>query len=345
MKRLINSVVFALLFFVSFQVYSEVPPGAPSGVELDKTLELFKGWSRRKAFPDSVSFAYYMAYSFRTLGTEIDPDTRARLVKFVSASQQKDGGFASNPTYGTRSNVIYTYYALEALTLLGALDAIDRNRTSVFVSGLVQNDGSIKPAIAEDAMATLASTYYGVASLHLLGKLDVLDKSKTAAFVLDHRTSADGFGMMPKGAASPQAAYMAVRTLALVNGLNKEIRTRTIQYLEGAIDLMGIRGAHYRSYSTMQAVTYIVAALSELDALDEGDTDRIESFVTSQYVPENGGFGPSPGLGTTPPSTYQAVFCLSKLGKLKPRGTGTGEKKKKRVSAATETDRVPLTTP
>ena len=204
MKRLINSVAFALLFSVSFHVSSEVPADAPSGVELDKTLELFKGWSRRKAFPDSVSFAYYMAYSFHTLGANIEPATRTRLVQFVSTSQQKDGGFASNPTYGTRSNVIYTYYALETLRLLGTLDAIDRDRTTAFISSLVQGDGSIKPAIAEDARATLASTYYGAASLHMLDKLDVLDNSKTTAFVLNHRTSDDGFGMMAKGAATKQ---------------------------------------------------------------------------------------------------------------------------------------------
>jgi len=345
MKRLINSVAFALLFSVSFHVSSEAPADAPSGVELDKTLELFKGWSRRKAFPDSVSFAYYMAYSFHTLGANIEPATRTRLVQFVSTSQQKDGGFASNPTYGTRSNVIYTYYALETLRLLGTLDAIDRDRTTAFISSLVQGDGSIKPAIAEDARATLASTYYGAASLHMLDKLDVLDNSKTTAFVLNHRTSDDGFGMMAKGAASPQAAYMAIRTLALVNGLNKEIKTGTIQYLEGAIELIGIKGAHYRSYSTMQAVTYIVATLSELDAMDEVDTDRIERFVASRYVSENGGFGPSPGLGTTPPSTYQAVFCLAELGKLNPPGSGKGEEKKTHGSTTTETDRVPVTTP
>ena len=159
MQKLINSVAFALLFFVSFHVYSDVPPNTPSGMALDKTLELFKGWSQRKAFPDSVSFAYYMAYSLQTLGAKIDPDTSSKLVKFISASQQKDGGFISNPSYGTKSNVIYTYYALEALTLLGALEAIDRDRAIVFISSLVQDDGSIKPAVAEDARATLASTY------------------------------------------------------------------------------------------------------------------------------------------------------------------------------------------
>jgi prenyltransferase beta subunit len=328
MQKLINSVAFALLFFVGSQVYSDEPPNTPSGMALDKTLELFKGWSQRKAFPDSVSFAYYMAYSFQTLGAKIDPDTSNKLVKFISASQQKDGGFISNPSYGTKSNVIYTYNALKTLTLLGALEAIDRERAIVFISSLVQDDGSIKPAVAEDARATLASTYYGAASLHLLGKLDALENSKTAAYVLEHQTSADGFGMKPMGAASPQATFMGVRTLALVNGLNKDIKTGAIQYLEGAIDMIGMKGAHYRNYSTMQAVTYIVAALSELDALDEINTDRIEHYLESRYVPENGGFGPSPGLGTTPPSTYQAVFCLNKLGKLGLHEKGTGEENK-----------------
>jgi len=120
--------------------------------------------------------------------------------------------------------------------------------------------------------------------------------------------------MTPHGTSSPQAVALAMHTLAVTGGIPDEIRADTIRYMEGAVEFLGTLGTRYRALATMQTAVGIVQALGDLDALDEVDTEKVARFVEALYIPENGGFGPSPGLGTTPPSTYQGVLCLTELG-------------------------------
>ncbi len=75
----------------------------------------------------------------------------------------------------------------------------------------------------------------------------------------------------------------------------------------------------HNTYSTlpnMQDMAAVVEALAELSSLNVINKYSVYQFVESLYVPENGGFGPEPGLGTTPPSTYSALACLEKIGEL-----------------------------
>jgi hypothetical protein len=66
----------------------------------------------------------------------------------------------------------------------------------------------------------------------------------------------------------------------------------------------------------MQAAVGILTALDSMQALGQVETSPVLAFVESLYIPQNGGFGPSPGYGTTPPSTFQGVYCLEQLGKI-----------------------------
>jgi hypothetical protein len=50
--------------------------------------------------------------------------------------------------------------------------------------------------------------------------------------------------------------------------------------------------------------------------MQEVNSDKVYEFISSLYVPDNGGFGPRPGLGTAPASTYHAILSLVRLGKL-----------------------------
>ena len=54
-------------------------------------------------------------------------------------------------------------------------------------------------------------------------------------------------------------------------------------------------------------------ALAVLSAMQEVNSDKVYEFISSLYVPDNGGSGPRPGLGATPPSTYHAVLSLVRL--------------------------------
>jgi prenyltransferase beta subunit len=118
---------------------------------------------------------------------------------------------------------------------------------------------------------------------------------------------------------------MAVQTLAMLDALDKETVGGTVRYLEGAMGLLGVPGKLYRTFSTMQAAADNLTALATMKALDEVETSPILAFVESLYIAQNGGFGPSPGFGTSPPSTYLGVYCLKLLGKL-PEPTAQAER-------------------
>ena len=301
----------------AFAEEGKAPAAAAPTPDLAATRALFHGWTKRKRFPDTVTLAYYYAYALRALGAPMDAERSAKAVDFIRASQRADGGFVSDPKHGADSTVVFTYYGLEALALLDGLDKMDREAAVRFLASLVRENGSIDPSTREKDRGTLGSTFHGLGALARLGRLDLVDRDKTAAFVLTHRAADDGFAMTPGGNSSPQAVAMAVGTLARLGALAPDVRDGAVRYLEGAVAFLGTLGPRYRSLATMQSATAIVDSLVALDALDEVDTAKVKGFVLSLYVPQNGGFGPSPGLGTAPPTTYQGVRCLAELGALK----------------------------
>jgi prenyltransferase beta subunit len=323
MPRLPVNILTAVFLaaFAAVAVSATEPPASVASVDLAKTRSLLASWIQRKTFPDSITFAYYYADALQILDGKVEPDTRERLIAFVKRCQRDDGGFVSNPKYGDESNIVYTYYGLAALHLLGADDAVDRKKAFAFVRDLASEEGGIRPALPKKNARTLASTFYGVESLRLLEKLDTIDRDKTAAFILTHRTESGGFGATTKGAARPGPTSLAVRTLAALGALTEEIKAPAIRQMEEAVALLGTRGPQFRAFSTMQSVTDMVEALQSMGALKDVITSPIVEFVADRYIPENGGFGPAPGLGTTPPSTYQGLLCLSQLGAL-PKRTG-----------------------
>jgi geranylgeranyl transferase type-2 subunit beta len=283
-------------------------------VDLNKTLALFEGWAERDNFPDSVPLAYYNAFAQQALRGDFLPGTRSRVFSFVKRCQRPDGGFVSNRKFPGESNIIYTFYALKALELTGSLDGIDQAKALGFIQSLIRDDGSIAPSPGELKRANLASTFYGVKALAVLGKIDLVDKDKTRAYVLTHHNDDGGFGVMPKGASSPQGVSMAVQTLAVLNGLTPKIITPAVTYLENSMSQLGLSSKRHRAFSTMQASADILDALVAMQALNEVETAPLQTFVESLYIPENGGFGPIPSYGTSPPSTFQGVYCLKILG-------------------------------
>jgi len=287
------------------------------GLDLGKTRVLLESWMQRKSFPDSTNFAFYFADSLRILGGSMPADSRDRIITFIRRCQRPNGGFVSNPQFGDDPNIVYTYHALAALDVLGAGYAVDREKALGFIHRLIDPEGGIRPTLDDDARASLGATFYGVEALRLLKRVEVLDTQATTAFVITHQTRDEGgFGVTIKGAARPRATSMAVRTLATLGTLTDTLKAQSIGYLETAIALVGTKGPQFQAFSTMQAITDIVAALDRISALDDVITDRLVAFVKDRYVPQNGGFGPAPGLGTTPASTYQGLLCLEKLGAL-----------------------------
>lgn len=287
-------------------------------IDLAMTLKFIQGWSSRDKwdkFPESPSFAYYNTYSLKALNAEIGPELRAKIVDALKSCQMKDGGFSAGPGHGTDSNTIFTYYSLATLDLLNALDSIDRQQAVAYVRSLMQKDGSIK-AKAADAGATLATTYYGVASLGLLHALDTVDKKSVIAYINTYREARKGYCLIQGKISMPGATFMAVKSLSLLGGLTPPVRTEVVNYLKRTRYSGLMKNNTYKTLPVIEDMVAVLDTLAELSSLRVIDKRSVHQFVESLYIPENGGFGPEPGLGTTPPSTYHALVCLEKLGEL-----------------------------
>jgi geranylgeranyl transferase type-2 subunit beta len=297
-------------------------------IDLQKTSALVKQWGTRPSFPESVTFAYYHVYMESALGQEIFPETRKLISRYIAGCQQPDGGFTPSPVHAKTSNVIYTYYALKTLDLLGETKAIDSKAATGFLLDRIQQDGGLAATAKEGERANLATTYYGIGALHLLGSVDSLDKEKTVAFIQRYREQGQGFMRVEGGVSTSQSTFMGVRSLQSLGALTKQVSSEVISYLKSTRYSGLIKDRQYKLLPNIEAMAATLEALAVLSAVQEIDSDKVHAFISSLYVPDNGGFGPRPGVGTTPPSTYYAVLSLVRLGSLpdpfiQKRGSGS----------------------
>jgi prenyltransferase beta subunit len=302
---------------------SAVAGGAAGQIDTAKTLRYLESWARRDRwdrFPESPSFAFYNLYATRALRGAVSPELRAQVVDYVRKSQAPDGGFTVAPATG-ESHVVPTLYALRTLALVGSLDAIDRSRAAAFLASLARPDGGYRGRAA-DADASLGTTFHVVAARALRGAVALFDRARTAAYLSSHRAADGGFALRPGMAASPAGTFMAVRSLKLLGSLDADTSAAVARHLAGSRYSGRLREGQFTSLPDIEDEANVLAALADVGRLDIIDRAEVERFVTSLYVGENGGFGPQPGVGTTPPSTYQAIACLVALGRLPDPGRG-----------------------
>lgn len=319
-QKILSLVMPALLLasMASFSHAAEKKKEPQKKIDLAMTLKFIQGWSSRDKwdkFPESPSFAYYNAYSLKALNADIRPELRKKIIDALKNCQMKDGGFSAGQGYSTESNTIFTYYSLAALDLLHALDAIDQKKAADYIRSLVQKDGGVK-AKAADTNATLATTYYGVASLGLLKALDTLDKKSVIAYINTYREDRKGYCLIQGKISLPGATFMAIKSLSLLGWVTPDIRKEVVNYLKESRYSGRVKSAQYTTLPSMEEMAEVLETLSELSSVNVVDKNNVYKFVESLYIPENGGFGPEPGLGTTPPSTYYAIVCLEKIGRL-----------------------------
>ncbi len=284
-------------------------------IDLSATAKFVENWASRETFPDSPSFGYQNVFCQLALGGQVSDGDRNKIIGFLRECQKPDGGFVSGPDLKDDSNVIFTYFALASLDLIDAPAAVDRQKAVDFVLSLVQKDGGMK-ATAGGSQANLGTTCYGIRSLYLLKALERIDKDKTVAYIKSHRDNDKGFGVLAGKPSAPQSTFMAVQSLKLLGGLTDDVRSGVIRFLMET-PYSGLREPANLALMTMENTAYVLETAAVLSALQELDAKKIHEFVESLYIPENGGFGPSPGLGTTPPSTYYGVESLVKPGRVK----------------------------
>jgi len=180
----------------------------------------------------------------------------------------------------------------------------------------MQQGGGMTATARAGEQASLATTYYGIEALRLLSAVDSLEKPKTVAFIQRYRELGRGFARVAGGSSISQATFMGVRSLKSLGALTNKTSSEVVTYLKGTRYSGLVKDQQYRMLPTIEAMVSTLEALATLSAMQQVNAGKIHEFISSLYVPDNGGFGPRPGLGTTPPSTYHAILSLVRLGKL-----------------------------
>ncbi len=286
------------------------------GLDLSKTKGFVADWEQRDRFPDTVSLAYYYVYSQMALGRKVPSAVRKKIISSINACQRKDGGFGSHPHFSLHSTVMDTYYAFKTLKLLNGLGEADWKRAAAFIRARASKNGGFFNKEG-DKGTSLAATCWAIEVLLGVESLTPETAEKASRFILSFREKGKGFAMVKGKPSSPKATGMAVRALDLMKRLTPEIKSDVVRYLKGTRYSGLIKNRKYTTYPYVEHLCYVLEAMKRAGSLKEFDTVAIRDFIKRLYIPFNGGFGPRPGLGSTPPSTYHALRSLALLGDLK----------------------------
>lgn len=290
-------------------------PAEPLPPDFGNTAAFLDEWTSRDNFPDAATFAYYTAYGYRALQRPMPAPASAKAVDFLKRCQDASGGFVSQPKWDPKPSLLWTAHALKALALLGKLDAIDANKAAAFVRAQATSDGGYRMAPGEKE-GSLAAAHFALESLAILGRSSAVDRARTRAFIERFAVEGGGFSLaLPPRAALPRATYFGVAALSRLGTLRPAIRAGAVAYLKST-PYSGLVAAQPPPYPETEELAYALAALRLLGALDQIRREPVEEFLAARFVPDNGGFGPLVGYGSTPPSTYAALEAMVSLGRL-----------------------------
>ncbi|PIS36520.1 MAG: hypothetical protein COT35_10705 [Nitrospirae bacterium CG08_land_8_20_14_0_20_52_24] len=314
--RRITLILVCALFAYPFGSPAEEDTKKNPEIDLKRTAGYLQEWAEmRPGFPESLSFAYYYAFASMSLEKKIAPEAQKKIINYIRACQTPDGGFVAEPGFTSEPDLVSTYFALKTLEVLNSFEAVDKKKAAQFVLSLSQEDGGMR-AGPKSKYSSVMTSFYGIASLDLLGALQGLNKEKAVSYLMSFRDKDKGFGVEKGKPSRPPSTFAAVHTLKILGALNDEVKAGAVKYLKET----RYAGLHleetYTTQPTIQDMAYVLEAFADLSAGGEVNRDSIYEFIASLYIPENGGFGPQPGYGASPPSTYYGVLCLKQLGKL-----------------------------
>jgi prenyltransferase beta subunit len=285
--------------------------------ELDfkKTSAYIHEMDSRPDFPVSVILAHNYVYSVLALGEKIEPKLKEKAIDYAKKLQRPDGGFSVDSAT-KETNSLYTDFALDTLSYLGAVNAIDAAKAKSYLSSLQRSDGGFS-FDAKTKDSSFQTTYYAVHALSYINGLSIVDKTKTAAYIKGfERKESGGFNYV-KGTGTPSVTntYMAVFMLKTLGMLDDATSANVMKYL-GSTPYVGKKVA-YDINQTLEEQAYVILTLKMLGAENQINKDRVVSFIKSFYIPVNGGFGPIHGYGSAPDPTYFGLQGLAEVGVFK----------------------------
>lgn len=300
------AVIAACLFFAT------VLPAAAEKINYDKTAEYMQEIRLKADFPVDPTFAYYYGYTMKALGKEVDQKTAAEIVEFISQTQKADGGFSENKS-GTTSSSLYAYYSLKTLALFKALPKINAEKAINYLVSLQNKDGGF--GFNRGSKSSLPTTYYALTGLSLLNAQGRIDRARAASYVMKLKSGSNGFALYEGKPATDKATCWATASLVILGALDDTLKRQIIDFLKTS-RYSGNAAEKYEANAKIEDASLTYMTLKSLNGISVINKKKVQAFIEKLYIPQNGGFGPSPDIGSTPPSTYHAVSALASLGVL-----------------------------
>ncbi len=284
-------------------------------------------WADRDRFPDSVSFSYYYIYSSLAVKKSISPEEKQRIIRFLRDCQVDGGGFKSTPSAMTPADSMNTYMALESFRLLNIPFPFPKEGVIVFIRSLEAPGGGMK-FLASDTSGSVQGTYWSLLALGSLG----LDKElypgnlkggKLVRFLREFKVKGSGFSTFRGKPASLRATVMALTCLDVARKLDRATMEDVKNYLLASRYSGLVKDRKYPTYPYTELMHWALVGFGRLNIMDQLDLGAVNAFLDARFIPSNGGFGPRPGLGSTPPSTYHALRSLSILGRIPDPAPGS----------------------
>ncbi len=315
--RIYLHLVVTLAAFL-FIILSNVSNVSAGDFDFAKTKVFMREMDTRPDFPVTMVLAHDYVYSLISIGDKVNTKEAEAVEAFIKTNQHLDGGFSSDK-HDKETSILYAVHALETLVLIKLPPSIDLGRARTFITSLKNADGGFGFS-ANAKESSLNNTYNAVRSLSILSSLNMVDAAKTAAYIKGFEHKEGGFGYVKgTGVASAKFTYMALYSLKELGKLDEATKANALKYLNSSAYGKSTK-EKVDSLQMLEEMGYTIDALKLLGAKGAIDTKKANGILKQVYIKQNGGFGPIPGYGSTPDSTFLGLRLLVGAGKLKAPG-------------------------
>lgn len=163
-----------------------------------------------------MSGVYWGVTAMALIGKEhlMEPE---KIVAFVLACQQDNGGFSGNVKHD--AHLLYTCHAVLILAVLDALGKVDGDKIANYVAALQQPDGSF----GGDEWGELDTkfTYCALSVLSILKKRHLVNIDMANQYIAQCRNFDGGFGNLPGCESHGGHVFTAVGSLSLGLGVQE----------------------------------------------------------------------------------------------------------------------------
>jgi geranylgeranyl transferase type-2 subunit beta len=236
--------------------------------------------------------------------------TFLQVLEFIQKCQHPCGGIGASVDHDP--HLLYTFSAVQILTIYEALDTIDINGLVQFISGLQQEDGSF----FGDKWGEVDTrfSFCAVGTLALLDRLDAINIDKAVDFVLSCMNFDGGFGTRPGSETHSGQIYCCVSFLSILGRLH-QVNADVLGWwlCERQLPSGGLNGRPEKLPDVCYS-WWVLASLKIIGRIQWIDKDMLVKYILACQDDETGGFADRPGDMVDPFHTLFGIAGLSLLG-------------------------------